>query len=91
VLGGADRFDKIFAMNVNLFWVRSPARELDLLKRLLGPGGALYLFYGYGERPQPGKDVMNAVPGALTGHLTESGFTVDVRQGPGVVCVAASP
>jgi SAM-dependent methyltransferase len=47
LLGGRERFDKIFAMNVNLFWVRSPAKELELLKRLLKPGGALYLFYGY--------------------------------------------
>jgi SAM-dependent methyltransferase len=93
VLGGAEGFDKIFAMNVNLFWVRSPTRELDLVKRLLGPGGALYLFYGYGERPQPGKDVENAarVPEALAGHLTGSGFTVEVQQGPGVVCVVATP
>jgi SAM-dependent methyltransferase len=92
VLGGAERFDKIFAMNVNLFWVRSPTRELDLVKRLLGPAGALYLFYGYGERPSPGKAGENAAraPEALTGHLTESGFTVEVQQGPGVVCVVAT-
>jgi SAM-dependent methyltransferase len=93
VLAGAERFDKVFAMNVNLFWVRSPTRELDLLKRLLRPGGALYLFYGYGERPQPGMDVENAarVPEALTRHLAESGFTVEVQPGPGVVCVVATP
>lgn len=93
VLGGAERFDKIFAMNVNLFWVRSPTRELDLLKRLLGPDGALYLFYGYGEQPAQGKAGENVtrVPEPLTRHLTESGFTVDVQRGPGVVCIMASP
>lgn len=93
VLGGAERFDKIFAMNVNLFWVRSPTRELDLLKRLLGPDGALYLFYGYGEQPAQGKAGENVtrVPEPLTRHLTESGFAVEVQQGPGVVCVVASP
>jgi SAM-dependent methyltransferase len=93
VLGGAEHFDKIFAMNVNLFWVRSPTRELDLLKRLLGPDGALYLFYGYGERPPQGTTDENAarVPGALTGHLTGSGFAVQVELGPGVVCVTATP
>ncbi len=47
LLGGAERFDKVFAINVNLFWVRSPAKEFGLLKRLLGPDGALSLFYGY--------------------------------------------
>ena len=33
-----DGFDKVFAMNVNLFWVRSPARELELIRTLLRPG-----------------------------------------------------
>jgi ubiquinone/menaquinone biosynthesis C-methylase UbiE len=42
----ADRgFTKVFAINVNIFWVRSPAKELALIRRLLRPGGALYLFY----------------------------------------------
>jgi SAM-dependent methyltransferase len=93
VLGGRERFDKVFAMNVNLFWVRSPAKELDLLKRLLEPGGALYLFYGYGGRPLPGKASENAsrIPQALTGHLTERGFAVEVKRGAGVVGVVAVP
>ncbi len=93
VLEGVEGFDKIFAMNVNLFWVRSPASELDLVRRLLGPGGALYLFYGYGEPPSRRKVGENAarVPEPLAGHLTESGFAVEVQQGPGVVCVVAGP
>jgi SAM-dependent methyltransferase len=92
VLGERERFDKIFAMNVNLFWVRSPATDLELIKRLLGPGGTLYLFYGYGRRPRPGKASENAsrVPGILTGHLTQRGFAVEVKRGPGVVCVVAT-
>jgi SAM-dependent methyltransferase len=91
-LAGVERFDKIFAMNVNLFWVRSPAKELDLLKRLLGPDGALYLFYGYRRRHLQGKVGENTsrVPEALTDHLTERGFTVEVQRGPGMVCVVAS-
>jgi cyclopropane fatty-acyl-phospholipid synthase-like methyltransferase len=93
VLAGAQRFDKIVAINVNLFWVRSPTKELDLLKRLLGPDGALYLVYGYGGRHRQGKVGENTsrIPEALTGHLTERGFTVEVQQGPGMVCVVASP
>ena len=35
-------------MNVNLFWVRTPTRELELIRALLKPAGALVLFYGYG-------------------------------------------
>jgi SAM-dependent methyltransferase len=93
VLGGRERFDKVFAMNVNLFWVRSPAKELDLIKGLLGPGGALYLFYGYGVPPAEGKASQNAprIPGVLTEHLSERGFAVKVRGGAGVVCVVATP
>lgn len=40
------RFDTIFAINVNLFWVRALDPELDLLKRLLAPGGTGYVCYG---------------------------------------------
>jgi SAM-dependent methyltransferase len=93
VLQGRQRFDKIFAMNVNLFWVRRPTKELNLIKRLLGPGGALYLFYGYGGPPEPGKASENAarVPGVLTDKLTECGFAVEVKRAASVVCVVATP
>jgi SAM-dependent methyltransferase len=92
MLGERERFDTVFAMNVNLFWVRSPATELELIRRLLRPGGALSLFYGYGRRSSPGKagENISKVPAILTGHLTEASFAVEVRQGPGVVCVAAA-
>ena len=92
VLAGTERVDKVVAVNVNLFWVRSPAKELDLLKRLLGPDGALYLFYGYRGRPQPGKVGENPsrIPEVLTEHLAERGFIVEVQPGPGMVCVVAS-
>jgi SAM-dependent methyltransferase len=92
VLAGGERFDKIFALNVNLFWVRSPAKELELIERLLAPGGALYLFYGYGGRPQPGTADQDAsrVLGVLTDHLTERGFAVEVRRGQGMVGVVAT-
>jgi SAM-dependent methyltransferase len=93
VLGARERFDKVFAMNVNLFWVRSPAKELDLIKRLLAPCGRLYLFYGYGGQPAAGKVGGNAakVSGILTGHLRESGFAAEVQRGAGMVCVVATP
>jgi SAM-dependent methyltransferase len=40
-----ERFDKVFAVNVNLFWTGPAARELAAIRRLLRPGGALYLCY----------------------------------------------
>jgi SAM-dependent methyltransferase len=86
VLGGGERFDKVFAMNVNLFWVRSPARELELIGRLLGSGGALYLFYGYGE-----PSAAPAVPAVLTDHLTDAGYTVELRSGASLAAVVATP
>ncbi len=37
-------FDKVFAINVNVFWI-NPAKELAVLRRVLAPPGHLYLFY----------------------------------------------
>jgi SAM-dependent methyltransferase len=85
VLVGGERFDTVFALNVKLFWVRSPAAELALVKRLLRPGGAFYLFYGYG-----GQNAVS-VPDALTDHLTEHGFAVETEAGPGMLGVTAKP
>jgi SAM-dependent methyltransferase len=85
VLQGGERFHKVFAMNVNLFWVRSPTRELDLIGRLLRPGGALFLFYGYGE-----PSAAPTVPAALTGHLADAGYRVEVTAGASVAAVVAT-
>jgi ubiquinone/menaquinone biosynthesis C-methylase UbiE len=41
---GEEHFDKIFAIRVN-FFIQQPAVQLPILKKLLKPGGALYLFY----------------------------------------------
>lgn len=46
---GRRRFSKVFAINVNLFWI-SPAAELPAVRKLLRPDGALYLFY---QPPRP--------------------------------------
>jgi SAM-dependent methyltransferase len=86
VLADGRRFDKVFAMNVNLFWVRSPARELALIRELLDPAGALYLFYGYG-----GGGPAARVPGDLDDHLAAAGFEAEHRSGAATVCVVATP
>lgn len=39
-----ERFDKVFAVNVNVFWL-GPKKELAVIGQLLAPGGRLYLFY----------------------------------------------
>jgi cyclopropane fatty-acyl-phospholipid synthase-like methyltransferase len=40
----ARSFDKIFAINVNLFWLDA-TRGLDVVRSLLAPDGTLFLFY----------------------------------------------
>ncbi|HEX4907919.1 MAG TPA: hypothetical protein VFW32_04950, partial [Actinomycetes bacterium] len=87
LLDGREGFDKVFAMNVNLFWVRVPAGELDLIRAVLKPGGTLFLFYGYGT---PGQGEPR-VPEALFDHLADGGFTAESRTGPSVLGVAATP
>jgi protein-L-isoaspartate O-methyltransferase len=46
-LAGLDRvpYDKIFSINVNLFWTGPATAELALARSLLAPGGRLYAFY----------------------------------------------
>jgi len=52
-LGVADhRFDTIFVINVNLFWVADARNELARLAGALAPGGSLFLFC---EAPGPAR------------------------------------
>jgi cyclopropane fatty-acyl-phospholipid synthase-like methyltransferase len=83
------RFDKIFAVNVNLFWVRSSARELDLIRRVLKRTGAMYLFY---EPPQAAR--ARAIADNAATFLTGQGFATTTlatttRPDRAVVCVVA--
>lgn len=77
---GEERFDKILAVNVNLFWTRSPGRELELLRTLLRPGGALYLVY-----EPPGERRAREVAEKVRGALDEHGL------GPAEVVTAEGP
>ncbi|WP_219500256.1 SAM-dependent methyltransferase [Nonomuraea ceibae] len=76
-------FGKVFAVNVNVFWTGVPARELDVIRRALAPGGTLFLFY------EP--------PGAarrddLLGRLRLDGFATEVLTGGDtLLCVRARP
>ncbi len=47
---GKARFDKAFAINVNVFWLSPATRELAVVRRALAPGGRFFLFY---EAPEP--------------------------------------
>jgi cyclopropane fatty-acyl-phospholipid synthase-like methyltransferase len=51
VLDVADaRFDKVFAINVNLFWLGPATAELAAVRRAMAPDGRLFLVY---EAPGP--------------------------------------
>lgn len=86
-----ERFDKVFAINVNLFWVRSSTPELDRVRRLLRPAGAMYLFY---EPPDSSRAA--AIADRIVPFLTEHGFATTVsmattRRSRALVCLSASP
>ena len=76
------RLTKVFAFNVNLFWVRDCADEVALLHERVLPGGAVYLFFD-ANRPEL---VPNIVRKA-SASLQEGGFRVSVvdQKAPPVV------
>lgn len=71
-----ERFDKVFAVNVNLFWTRTPTAELALIRRLLAPGGALYLFY---EPPDATR--AKDLTGRLAPMLADQGYRTTILTG----------
>lgn len=80
------KFDKIFSINVNLFWVRSPAPELALVKRLLAADGALYVCYG--TTPEvTSRDLAGKLSEVFAGH----GFTTEAISTPAALCLVARP
>ncbi|WP_269932007.1 SAM-dependent methyltransferase [Aminobacter sp. HY435] len=70
-------FDKVFAINVNLFWLEA-MRELAVLKPLLAPGGRLFLFF---EPPTAGQ--VETIRRAVEVRLKAAGYVVEeVMTGP---------
>ncbi len=67
------RLNKVFAFNVNLFWVRSCADEVALLHERVLPGGSVHLFFE-ATPPDQVRDIVTKVSAALT----EGGFRVFV-------------
>lgn len=84
------RFSKIFAINVNLFWL-DPWKELLIVRQLLRPKGALHLIY---EPPSPVQ--LKRIGDKLARNLEEGGFALDVMmtgRAPSAraVCMIARP
>lgn len=78
------RLHKVFAFNVNLFWVRDCRDEVALLHERVLPGGVVHLFYD-ATRPDQVKDIKEKASAALA----DGGFRVSVAENaaPAVVAV----
>lgn len=76
------RLDKVFAFNVNLFWVRDCQDELALLHERLSPGGTIALFYDATKAEQLPTQLEKA-----SAALVQAGFRVGVvdSKSPAVV------
>ena len=82
------RFDKGFAVNVNVFWTTTAAPECRALRAVLVPSGVVHLVYG-----GPGGDGRSDAIERVVANLIREGFTATVRGGPepGLVCVTGRP
>ncbi len=88
VLPGDQKFNKIFASHVNVFW-QKPQEALAIVRELLTPTGVFYLLF----QPLDSSNVRNAITQA-TANLEANGFTVagvkcEVIKGGPIVCLSA--
>lgn len=81
-------FDKILAINVNLFWTGPATAELERIRALLKPGGRLFLFY---EPPDPSR--ARRIAERVGASLAAAAFAVDriVADGMSLVCIVGEP
>lgn len=89
-LDSSERFDKVFAVNVNVFWL-GPIEELRVIRELLAPDARLYLFY-----EPPSADLIPRTAGRSAAFLRDQGFAVlDVLRANlpprAACCVIAAP
>lgn len=73
---GSARFDRILAVNVNLFWLDA-SRGLATVRRLLAPAGRLHLVY---DPPSP--DRVEAIAAKLARNLAAAGFEIETLTAP---------
>jgi trans-aconitate methyltransferase len=69
------RLNKVFAFNVNLFWVRECKDEVALLHERVLPGGVVHLFYD-ASRP----DQVQQIKDNASAALAKAGFRVTVTN-----------
>jgi cyclopropane fatty-acyl-phospholipid synthase-like methyltransferase len=78
-------YDKVFAVNVNLFWTRGAHAEIAALKEVMRPGGTLRLVY---ETP-PGTPVGRRADTVAAALAAEGFTTTTLVSSPELVCIAA--
>jgi SAM-dependent methyltransferase len=85
---GDSRFDKAFAVNVNVFWTGPATEELARVREALAPGGTLFLFY---ETPSAGR--AREVAARVGEALSANGFAEPAIRGSAaeMVCCVAGP
>ncbi|WP_433728287.1 class I SAM-dependent methyltransferase [Nocardia sp. CA-129566] len=88
---GTRGFDKVVAVNVNLFWTKRPTTELALIRQVLAPDGTLYLFYGYGQPDGHTRTSPKPAPGHLIDYLVTAGFDGDTVCSGDILGVVARP
>ena len=64
-------FDKVFAINVNLFWLEA-ARELKLIRSLLASEGLLFLFF-----EPPSVEQIPTIERAVAVRLNAAGYAAE--------------
>jgi cyclopropane fatty-acyl-phospholipid synthase-like methyltransferase len=64
------KYDKILAINVNVFW-QQPGEELSVVRRLLTEGGSLYLFF-----QPPTSDKATVIAQRVKDALRENGYSI---------------
>jgi cyclopropane fatty-acyl-phospholipid synthase-like methyltransferase len=82
------RFDKAFAVNVNVFWTTRATEELARVREALAPGGTLFLFY---ETPSVGR--AREVATRVAEALRANGFTEPETVTPAAerICCVSQP
>ncbi|MGW5639674.1 class I SAM-dependent methyltransferase [Streptomyces sp. NPDC003832] len=80
-----ERYDKIFSIDVNLFWTGPADAELALVRSLLAPGGALYACY------EPPGQRLEEIAARVTAAFERAGFTPELVRAAPFVGVVGHP
>jgi cyclopropane fatty-acyl-phospholipid synthase-like methyltransferase len=87
-LDAGARFDKVFAINVNVFWLGPATEELARVRRALAPGGRVFLFY-----EPPGAARARQVVERVAAVLRTEGFAEPqtLAPKPMLLCCISAP